>query len=82
MDWGQGALGDMGAHLIDFPVWALDLPLPTVIETESTPFNGASYPDATTTYYEFPTRKEAGDADVVRRRADAAAIPRSWKARS
>ena len=24
---------------------------------ESTPFNGASYPSATTTYYEFPTRE-------------------------
>jgi predicted dehydrogenase len=57
VDWGQGALGDMGAHLIDFPVWALDLQLPTVIETESTPFNKASYPDATTTYYEMPSRK-------------------------
>ena len=56
VDWGQGALGDMGAHLVDFPVWALDLPLPSVIETESTPFNGASYPAATTTYYEFRTR--------------------------
>ena len=57
VDWGQGALGDMGAHLIDFPVWALDLGLPTVIETESTPFNRASYPDATTTYYEMPSKK-------------------------
>jgi predicted dehydrogenase len=56
VDWGQGALGDMGAHLIDFPMWALNLGLPTVIETESTPFNGATYPDATTTYYEFPKR--------------------------
>ena len=56
VDWGQGALGDMGAHLLDFPVWALDLPLPTTIETESTPFNGASYPEATTTYYEFPAK--------------------------
>jgi predicted dehydrogenase len=53
VDWGQGALGDMGAHLIDFPVWSLDLPLPSIIETESTPFNGATYPAATTTYYEF-----------------------------
>jgi len=53
VDWGQGALGDMGAHLIDFPVWSLELPLPSLIETESTPFNGASYPAATTTYYEF-----------------------------
>ena len=53
VDWGQGALGDMGAHLIDFPVWSLDLPLPSLIETRSTPFNGATYPAATTTYYEF-----------------------------
>ena len=57
VDWGQGALGDMGAHLIDFPVWALDLPLPTTIETEFTPFNGVSYPNATTTYYEFASKK-------------------------
>jgi predicted dehydrogenase len=57
VDWGQGALGDMGAHLIDFPVWALDLGLPTTIETESTPFNGASYPEATMTFYELPSPK-------------------------
>ena len=56
IDWGQGALGDMGAHLIDFPMWALNLGLPTVIETESTPFNGVSYPEATTTHYEFAQR--------------------------
>jgi predicted dehydrogenase len=56
VDWGQGALGDMGAHLIDHPFWSLKLGLPTVIETRSTPFNGASFPTATTTYYEFPQR--------------------------
>ena len=62
IDWGQGALGDMGAHLIDFPVWALDLGLPTSIETVSSPFNGASYPAAAMTYYEFPAR---GKRDAV-----------------
>ena len=56
VDWGQGALGDMGAHLIDHPFWSLKLGFPTAIETLSTPFNGASYPHATTTYYEFPAR--------------------------
>jgi predicted dehydrogenase len=56
VDWGQGALGDMGAHLIDHPFWALKLGYPTVIETISTPFNGVCYPHATTTYYEFPAR--------------------------
>jgi predicted dehydrogenase len=57
VDWGQGALGDMGAHLIDHPVWGLKLGLPTTIETISTPFNKATYPNATTTYYEFPARE-------------------------
>jgi predicted dehydrogenase len=56
VDWGQGALGDMGAHLIDFPMWALKLGLPTAIETEATPFNGVCYPNATTTTYRFPKR--------------------------
>jgi predicted dehydrogenase len=56
VDWGQGALGDMGAHLIDFPFWSLDLGMPTSVETISTPFNGACYPNATTSYYEFAAR--------------------------
>ncbi|HEX5217752.1 MAG TPA: Gfo/Idh/MocA family oxidoreductase [Vicinamibacterales bacterium] len=56
VDWGQGALGDMGAHLIDHPVWGLKLGLPTEIETASTPFDKVCYPNATTTYYSFPAR--------------------------
>jgi predicted dehydrogenase len=60
VDWGCGAIGDMGAHLIDHPYWALDLGFPTTIETVATPFNGsqapACFPMATTTYYEFPAR--------------------------
>jgi hypothetical protein len=63
VDWGQGALGDMGAHLIDHPFWALDLGFPTSVETISTPFNKASYPTATTTYYEFAAR---GNKPAVR----------------
>src|SRR5690606_38952625 len=56
VDWGVGAIGDMGAHLIDHPFWALDLGFPTSVETVSTPFNQASYPAATMTFYEFPAR--------------------------
>ncbi len=56
VDWGVGAIGDMGAHLIDHALWALNLGLPTNIETASTPFNGASYPQATLTFYDFPAR--------------------------
>jgi predicted dehydrogenase len=55
-DWGVGAIGDMGAHLIDHTLWALDLGFPTSVETVSTPFNGVSYPSATLTFYDFPAR--------------------------
>jgi len=34
LDYGTGALGDMGAHIIDHPVWALDLGLPEKIVVE------------------------------------------------
>ena len=56
VDWGCGALGDMGAHLLDHSYWALDLGYPTSIETVSTPFDKACFPIATKTYYEFPAR--------------------------
>ena len=55
-DWGCGAIGDMGAHLIDFAYWSLDLGFPTSVETVSTPFDGACFPTASKTYYEFPAR--------------------------
>src|SRR5258708_8168203 len=56
VDWGQGALGDMGAHLIDFPFWSLELGMPTSVETISPPFNDICFPHATTTYFEFAAR--------------------------
>jgi len=55
-DWGVGAIGDMGAHLIDHSMWALELGFPASVETVSTPYNGVSYPHATQTFYEFPAR--------------------------
>jgi predicted dehydrogenase len=56
VDWGVGPLGDMGAHLVDHAMWALDLGYPTTVETVSTPFNKVSYPAATVVFYEFPAR--------------------------
>ncbi len=38
VDFGVGALGDMGAHLMDHPYWALGLEYPTSIEATSTPW--------------------------------------------
>jgi predicted dehydrogenase len=59
--FGVGALGDMGAHLIDHPYWALDLGFPTTIEATSTPWGGPRenpqcYPLAMTAHYEFPPK--------------------------
>ena len=55
-DWGVGAIGDMGAHLIDSSFWSLDLDMPATVETTSTPYNHDTYPMACTTYYQFPAK--------------------------
>ena len=70
LPFGTGALGDMGAHLMDFPVWALELGLPTRVETRHTLWGGdddpwdykrpevlTSYPLSAITYYEFGKAK-------------------------
>jgi len=62
VDYGTGALGDMGAHLIDHPFWALDLGLPTQIEATSSPWgydhknNPVSHPLTTQAVYHFAAR--------------------------
>ncbi len=55
-DFGTGALGDMGCHLIDTPVWALNLGHPTSVEASSTPVNDETAPLASIVHYEFPAR--------------------------
>ena len=69
LDYGTGALGDMGAHLMDHPFWALGLHAPTTIQATSTPWGAdnlspwggpprdmASFPIAMQAHYEFPAR--------------------------
>lgn len=55
-DFGTGALGDMGAHLLDQPFWALDLGHPKTIQASSTKFTKDSYPLAEIVTYQFPAR--------------------------
>ena len=43
-DFGTGALGDMGAHIIDHPFWALDLGSPKTIQATSPKFSEESFP--------------------------------------
>jgi len=62
LDWGTGAIGDMAAHLIDHPYWALGLRYPTSVEATSTPWGTdsqnkpVSYPLSTQVVYKFPAR--------------------------
>jgi len=44
INFGVGALGDMGAHLIDHPYWALGLTHPTSIEATSTQWGTVPIP--------------------------------------
>jgi predicted dehydrogenase len=62
-DFGTGAPGDMGCHIIDHPVWALDLGAPRTVEARTTLdgsfFDGNKpntemYPIAAIIYYDFP----------------------------
>lgn len=64
-DFGTGALGDMGCHIIDHPVWALGLGTPTSVEARSTldgsvfadnKPNTETFPIASIITYEFPAR--------------------------
>jgi predicted dehydrogenase len=57
-DFGCGAFGDMGCHLIDAPYWALDLGYPTVVEASSTAVNSETAPLASMVHYYFPARGE------------------------
>jgi predicted dehydrogenase len=64
VDFGVSAIGDMGAHLIDQPFWALGLQYPTSVISSSTPWGGTAkdpgtYPLAMTTRYEFAARGSA-----------------------
>ena len=60
-EFGVSAIGDMGAHLLDQPYWALGLGYPTSIIASSTPWGGTpaspgAYPLAMTARYEFAAR--------------------------
>lgn len=56
-DFGTGALGDMGCHIMDMPFWALDLKYPTSVEAKQ---NGNSLecgPNKSIVTYSFPEGK-------------------------
>ncbi|MAC70813.1 MAG: oxidoreductase [Gammaproteobacteria bacterium] len=56
LDFGTGVVGDMGAHIIDHPYWALDLGLPTKITASSSRFGREleTFPIASKIHFDFP----------------------------
>lgn len=54
-DFGAGALGDMGCHIMDMPCWALDLAAPSSVETWQEGGTAISGPARSTVTYRFPT---------------------------
>jgi len=56
VDFGTGVVGDMGAHIIDHPYWALDLDLPTRVSASSTRWGREfeTFPIASKIHFEFP----------------------------
>jgi predicted dehydrogenase len=64
-DYGTGALGDMGCHLMDAPYWALDLKEPTSVEAQSESNSQFSPPKWSIITYEFPERNGRAPVKVV-----------------
>lgn len=57
-DFGSGALGDMGCHIMDPPYTALKLGYPTAVEAEFEGGNEETLPASSTVTFEFPARGE------------------------
>ncbi|NCF87151.1 MAG: Gfo/Idh/MocA family oxidoreductase [Verrucomicrobiaceae bacterium] len=55
-DFGTGALGDMGCHIIDHPYWALQLGHPESVEATSSHVSRETAPLASMITYQFPAR--------------------------
>lgn len=73
-DFGTGALGDMGCHLIDVPFRALKLTYPESVEASMSQawindFEGAnlteSAPMASTVYFQFPKRGNLPAVELI-----------------
>lgn len=73
-DFGTGALGDMGCHLIDVPFRALQLTYPISVEASMSQawindFEAAnlteSAPMASTVYYQFPARGNMPAVEMI-----------------
>jgi predicted dehydrogenase len=61
-EYGSGTFGDMAAHVMDLPFWALGLRYPTSVVAEGPPVHPDGTPAWVLARYEFPAR---GDQPAV-----------------
>jgi len=69
LDFGTGAMGDMGCHILDPAFWALDLAAPTHVQATSTHWepdvSAQTFPRASIVRMDFPARGERPPVKVT-----------------
>ncbi len=63
-DFGTGALGDMGCHLLDVPYYALKLGQPIAFQASSSLVNTESAPVSSKVSYKFPAREDLNNCKL------------------
>jgi len=65
-DFGSGALGDMGCHIIDPVYWSLELTAPNWVEYNGPEPKSEMFPTEETLTYEFPGTRYTGETIRVK----------------
>ena len=76
-DFGAGALGDMGCHIIDPVVWALELGSPKTVAYEGPEPKKETFPKTEVLTYQFPGTKFTADDTFTMRWHDGGRKPTS-----
>ncbi len=65
LEWGAGALGDMGCHNMDPIFWALDLGMPQSVEATPLDLTGIAWPKGCTVKYHWKNHPKYGDLTMT-----------------
>jgi predicted dehydrogenase len=65
IEWGSGAIGDMGCHQLDPAFWALDLGAPQRVEAQTRELTDIAWPKGGTIKYHWKNVPKHGDVTFV-----------------
>lgn len=74
-DFGAGALGDMGCHIIDPVVWALQLKAPLNVQYKGPTPNVESFPTSEVLRYRFPGTRYTANQTIEMTWSDGGQLP-------